>query len=481
MKNHVLVACAGMAVCSADAQVRPELQQARFSGQSFHAIRATAITGLTVDGQYIYGRTIELGNGNNNTTRGTGDVCYDSAWMVDTDGDGFDDPICGDQAGSATLMFPGSRWFFGTSFSVQSISEDINDSDGVSGFNGATIDSIAFAGVFPICDGGTGSTSEVLQMVVESWDVIDNFPDIDGTDGFDPQPNGVGGTTTVVPFDTADHDGDGLVDYFVGGVVLTYANTDTDGDGVPDQLLSLGSGGYGTFFASSLCSLGVALSAGLDETTATNNETQPDIHNQDQRTDTGVSFRWTRGAIDTDGDGTPDGPLRGGFFPSTRAQFMIWGTASAAPAAAACLAASGQPDVGRGFSDGIVWAEGTNMCGDTAGDWSGGGNSPMVDERHDPSFDVSDFTGLVGAPNPLGWMFRLNCCAAPTTEDCCDINADGQCTAADFSAWIAAFNAATGRCDVNQDGACTPADFSAWIAAFNNSTAGMPDQCTFLP
>ena len=459
MKTKVLMACAGLAACGADAQVRPELQQAQFSGQSFHAIRATAITGLTVDGQYVYGRTIELGN-NSNDARGTGTIAYDSFWGVDTDGDGFDDPICGDQAGTATLTAPSSRWFFGASFSVQSMSEDINDSDGTSGFAGATIDSIAFAGVFPICDGGTGGTSEVLQMVVESWDVIDNFPDLDGSDGFQPDSNGV-----VSPFLQQDLDGDGFIDEFVGGVILTYANTDTDGDGVNDQLLSFGSGGYGTFFASSLSSLGVALSAGVD-------------NNADGREDTGVSFRWTRGAIDTDGDGVADGPLRGGFFPSTRSTFMIWGTGSAAPAAAACLAAAGT-GVGDGFSDGVVWAEGANMCGDTAGDWSGGGTSPAVDEGHDPSFDVSDFTALVGAPDPLGWMVRINTGAGNPGQDCCDVNQDGSCTPADFSAWIAAFNGGAVTCDINQDSSCTPADFSAWISSFNNSSAGNPDMCVF--
>ena len=440
MKTKVLMACAGVAACGADAQVRPEMQQAQFSGQSFHAIRATAITGLTVDGQYVYGRTIELGNGSNTDARGTGTSVYDSFWAVDTDGDGFDDPICGDQAGTATLTAPSSRWFFGASFSIQSVSEDTNDSvDTMGSFNGQTIDSVAFAGVMPLCDGGAGTTSEVMQMVVESWDVIDNFPDLDGTDGFDPDGDGI-----VSPFDQNDTDGDGFIDEFVGGVVLTYANTDTDGDGVNDQLLSFGAGGYGTFFASSLGSLGVALSAGVDRYDGSGGA-------PDGKVDTGVSFRWTRGAIDTDGDGVADGPLRGGFFPTTRSTFMIWGTGDHAPAAATCLAAAG-PDVGAGTTDGVTWAEGANMCGDTAGDWSGGGTSPAVDEGHDPSFDVSDFTGVVGAPDPLSWMIRINAAGGNPGQDCCD---------------------------VNQDGACTPADFSAWIAAFNNSSAGNPDTCVF--
>jgi len=48
-----------------------------------------------------------------------------------------------------------------------------------------------------------------------------------------------------------------------------------------------------------------------------------------------------------------------------------------------------------------------------------------------------------------------------------DTNGDGILTPADFSAWVAAFNASSSMCDQNDDGSCTPADFSAWVANFN--------------
>lgn len=48
-----------------------------------------------------------------------------------------------------------------------------------------------------------------------------------------------------------------------------------------------------------------------------------------------------------------------------------------------------------------------------------------------------------------------------------DVNGDGSVTPADFSAWIAAFNARGPGCDQNGDGSCSPADFSAWINNFN--------------
>jgi len=55
----------------------------------------------------------------------------------------------------------------------------------------------------------------------------------------------------------------------------------------------------------------------------------------------------------------------------------------------------------------------------------------------------------------------------PDRECTADTNHDGAVTPADFSAWIAAFNASAPECDQNDDGVCTPADFSAWIANFN--------------
>ena len=60
-----------------------------------------------------------------------------------------------------------------------------------------------------------------------------------------------------------------------------------------------------------------------------------------------------------------------------------------------------------------------------------------------------------------------------TPVDTClaDTNNDGILSPADFSAWVAAFNAMDLACDQNADEACTPADFSAWVANFN---AGCP-------
>lgn len=48
-----------------------------------------------------------------------------------------------------------------------------------------------------------------------------------------------------------------------------------------------------------------------------------------------------------------------------------------------------------------------------------------------------------------------------------DVNGDGMLTAADYSAWVAAYNNQDPAADQNGDGQITPTDFSAWVANFN--------------
>ncbi|MFI4894048.1 MAG: GC-type dockerin domain-anchored protein [Phycisphaerales bacterium JB058] len=55
-------------------------------------------------------------------------------------------------------------------------------------------------------------------------------------------------------------------------------------------------------------------------------------------------------------------------------------------------------------------------------------------------------------------------CSVPCLPD---TNHDGVLSPADFSAWVAAFNASAPECDQNGDGSCSPADFSAWVANYN--------------
>ena len=61
-----------------------------------------------------------------------------------------------------------------------------------------------------------------------------------------------------------------------------------------------------------------------------------------------------------------------------------------------------------------------------------------------------------------------NITLTPAGNECAaDVNGDGAVTPADFTAWVAAFNAQAPGCDQNGDGTCTPADFTAWVANFN--------------
>ena len=59
----------------------------------------------------------------------------------------------------------------------------------------------------------------------------------------------------------------------------------------------------------------------------------------------------------------------------------------------------------------------------------------------------------------------FECIEPPTCA--ADTNGDGVLSPADFTAWVAAFNAQSAACDQNGDGSCTPADFTAWVANYN--------------
>ncbi|MCA9273709.1 MAG: hypothetical protein KDA31_11775 [Phycisphaerales bacterium] len=63
--------------------------------------------------------------------------------------------------------------------------------------------------------------------------------------------------------------------------------------------------------------------------------------------------------------------------------------------------------------------------------------------------------------------FRAGAVLTIGTNCVADTNGDGMLSPADFSAWVAAFNAMSAGCDQNGDGVCSPADFSAWVANYN--------------
>ena len=78
--------------------------------------------------------------------------------------------------------------------------------------------------------------------------------------------------------------------------------------------------------------------------------------------------------------------------------------------------------------------------------------------------EVSD-EDLPGAGGPV--MLTVTFRGAVVSPCRADTNGDGSLSPADFTAWIAAFNAQSPACDQNGDDLCTPADFTAWIASYN--------------
>ena len=101
--------------------------------------------------------------------------------------------------------------------------------------------------------------------------------------------------------------------------------------------------------------------------------------------------------------------------------------------------------------------------GQMGGDFFSGSNpNPAFVFGLDPAF-VS-FSVPTAEGNSVGIRFAS---PVPGSDCLADVNGDGAATPADFSAWIAAFNAMAPGCDQNDDNACTAADFSAWIANFN--------------
>ena len=421
MKTGCVWLVAGLAVSGwCEAQVRPELQTLEFSGQRFMARTATAIKGLTVDGRYVFGETIELNA--LNTQRGSGGyTVYDSAQLADTDGDGLDlDPVCGDVA-PHTQSGPSNRYWFGIGFSFQSFAEDIVIEPSIYPLN-----EVVFAGTADGCDGGTGTQHEPLLVVLESWEGFDNVAHLDGSDGFNITPTGTG--NVAFPASLADDDGDTFVDGFLGGVIMNFNNFDTDGDTIPDVYIG-GGLGYGIFYAPDLNPLGVPLTSNLDLFAG-------GLPGTDGLGDGGIRLVWTRG---DGGDGL--GPLNGGFYPSAKAQAMLWGTYDMQGGSGGCAEPA---PFGAGNSTGTVWAEGEDICGDGLGCWSCGAPSgnEVVDDRYDNTWDITYWgPGFVPDFEALGLMIRLKVDAEVLPEDCCDANNDGVCSPADFSAWVGNYNA----------------------------------------
>ncbi len=124
-----------------------------------------------------------------------------------------------------------------------------------------------------------------------------------------------------------------------------------------------------------------------------------------------------------------------------------------------------EPNFGGGVrvASGDVTGDGIDEIIVGAGPWASTVIGPLINVYSgDASTLISSF--FAGDPMNANGIYI----AGPWHPECiADVNGDGMLTPADFTAWVAAFNANAPGCDQNGDNLCTPADFTAWLANFN--------------
>ncbi len=113
-----------------------------------------------------------------------------------------------------------------------------------------------------------------------------------------------------------------------------------------------------------------------------------------------------------------------------------------------------------GHMSGYAWSENTGWINFLGGSLATPSNPARVD------FVAKRLRGFAWSEN-LGWINLDSTVHFVGIRCTADVNDDGIVSPADFTAWIAAFNAQTPECDQNADTLCTPADFTAWIANYN--------------
>ena len=123
------------------------------------------------------------------------------------------------------------------------------------------------------------------------------------------------------------------------------------------------------------------------------------------------------------------------------------------------------PNFGGGVrvASGDVNSDGIDEIIVAAGPWPSPNIGPLINiYSGNASTLIHSFYG--GDPMNANGIYI----AGPWHPPCiADVNGDGALTSADFTAWLAAFNANAPGCDQNGDNLCTPADFTAWLANFN--------------
>ncbi|MEO1584024.1 MAG: hypothetical protein AAFR96_05555 [Planctomycetota bacterium] len=438
---------------------RPDLQT-KAAGPTIYPTTVQAIKGVTMDNRLVLGekRDYVRPDGVAVARSGSGpSIVYNGAGVADTDGDGALDVACGDLcSGDAGPSAPSDRIFFGDSFAIQAVADDFEvEASALAGnenFSGFVLLTNLVS-----CDGRTGN--EPLIVIFTLYDSVDLVADLDGTDGFDTDGDGVNDS----PYQRTDADGDGLVDQFSAGVIVTVTS---DGDGIIDAT----PGGYFTLLAEELTNADLDGDGVLDGLGSEDLGVFPSgDRDGDGRPDGTVEIFYAGSeGPDTDGDGAGDsGDIYNQFFATTNnAQTMFWGPTR--NDTSGCLADLGD---GTGSSEGIFWGQGANVCPPGSlyegSDFSEGLGT--VDNIWDASIEVTDFSGVVACPDPLTAAVTI---LGESFGDpaCADSNGDGLLSPADFNAWVLAYNTqSVGVCDQNGDGLCTPQDLNAWVLNFSSA------------
>ncbi|MGP1272166.1 MAG: hypothetical protein ACTS22_02415 [Phycisphaerales bacterium] len=436
MKNKMILACAGLAVCGVShGQVeRGDLLE---MGQKLYPVRVAEVIGLTADGMPIIGEWIDTTEyyANRNageSSRGLSFV-YDSLGVgPDTDGDGFPEPICGGPCEAGDPLVGGSARYSAAGITQRTF-DDISFDAAAAGANydgGFT----GFRRGRPAGGNPCATAPEQLFLLVQLFDTADTS----GT-GFDSDGDG----QADVPYD---------VNSFTGGVVLDFGVVNP----TAPQWGYLGFDGL----------VGAGLTVALPST---------DDDGNAATVEGGIELSMLQTADDLDGDGVIDV-----ITPSTETYGVLGGTDAADTSgcrAGVSVGATGTTVIG-------LWAEGANVCGDplVAVPWSEGSLSPDVDFNYDPLVDAGFFgASPTGCPDDLVWanIIIADAGGAPLVNPCGDQNFNGANDPGDFTGWVANFNGLTDNnadgildADVNRNGANEPGDFTAWVAAFN---AGLVD------
>ncbi|MEO0632420.1 MAG: hypothetical protein AAFY46_17080, partial [Planctomycetota bacterium] len=284
--------------------------------------------------------------------------------------------------------------------------------------------------LFPACDPSAAEPLIVISTIYDS--PLTGF-DTDGDGQIDS------------PYSRTDADGDGILDEFAAGVIVTFANVDTDGDGQPDVLDVQGGGNF-TLSAVDLND-GI-VSFGSYPTGDADGDGDPDG---------GLEIFFAGGeGPDTDGDGFGDsGPIFNQFLPSSLSPSLFyWGTPDVDNSG--CAAGFG---ITEGSSSGLLWAQTRDQCAP---------GTPDTSNIWDPATDLTDLTGLVPCPDPLTPSLVLRGVGVIERFPCADTNQNAVLDPGDFNAWVIAFNTQGFGCDQNGDDLCDPSDFNAWVVNFNS-------------